>query len=90
MNEGGVAGLFRGAGARVCFFAPATTITMSCYETCRNFVLCGQDTQIYHFWERPRMTSVVTPRTSKRQPGGACHDVSGDHPGLMSTSQSVA
>jgi Mitochondrial carrier protein len=35
---GGVRGLFRGAGARVCFYAPATTITMSCYETCRNFV----------------------------------------------------
>jgi hypothetical protein len=37
-REGGVRGLFRGAGARVCFYAPATTITMSCYETCRNCV----------------------------------------------------
>ena len=37
-REGGVRGLFRGAGARVCFYAPATTITMSCYETCRNLV----------------------------------------------------
>ena len=37
-RQGGVHGLFRGAGARVCFYAPATTITMSCYETCRSFV----------------------------------------------------
>jgi Mitochondrial carrier protein len=37
-REGGVRGLFRGAGARVCFYAPATAITMSCYETCRNLV----------------------------------------------------
>ena len=36
-RDGGIKGLFRGAGARVCFFAPATTITMSCYETCRSF-----------------------------------------------------
>lgn len=35
-NEG-VAGLFRGAGARVLHFAPATTITMTAYETCRSF-----------------------------------------------------
>ncbi|CAB9504729.1 Mitochondrial aspartate-glutamate transporter AGC1 [Seminavis robusta] len=37
-RQGGMRGLFRGAGARVCFYAPATTITMSCYETCRSFV----------------------------------------------------
>lgn len=36
-NEGGVRGLFRGAGARVIHFAPATTITMTCYEKCRLF-----------------------------------------------------
>ena len=35
--EGGVRGLFRGAGARVLHFAPATTITMTCYEKCRAF-----------------------------------------------------
>jgi len=35
-NEG-VRGLFRGAGARVLHFAPATTITMTCYETFRTF-----------------------------------------------------
>jgi hypothetical protein len=35
--EGGVRGLFRGAGARVIHFAPATTITMTCYEKCRAF-----------------------------------------------------
>ena len=33
----GVRGLFRGAGARVLHFAPATTITMTCYETFRSF-----------------------------------------------------
>jgi len=37
-RDGGVRGLFRGAGARVLHFAPATTITMTCYETCRSFV----------------------------------------------------
>ena len=31
----GFRGLFRGAGARVLHFAPATTITMSCYESFR-------------------------------------------------------
>ena len=30
-------GLFRGAGARVLHFAPATTVTMTCYETCRTW-----------------------------------------------------
>lgn len=37
-RQGGVRGLFRGAGARVCFYAPATTITMTCFETCQAFV----------------------------------------------------
>ncbi|KAL7534045.1 hypothetical protein ACHAWF_004701 [Thalassiosira exigua] len=36
-KEGGVRGLFRGAGARVIHFAPATTITMTLYEKCRSF-----------------------------------------------------
>lgn len=35
-RDGGVRGLFRGAGARVLHFAPATTITMTCYESCRS------------------------------------------------------
>mmetsp|Transcript_11308 Transcript_11308/g.17332 ORF Transcript_11308/g.17332 Transcript_11308/m.17332 type:complete len:204 (-) Transcript_11308:518-1129(-) len=35
--EKGLAGLWRGAGARVLHFAPATTITMTCFETCRSF-----------------------------------------------------
>jgi hypothetical protein len=34
----GVRGLFRGAGVRVVHFIPATTITMTCYETCRTFI----------------------------------------------------
>lgn len=37
-RDGGVRGLFRGAGARVIHFAPATTVTMTCFETCRSFV----------------------------------------------------
>ena len=37
INEGGVRGLFRGAGARVLHVVPATAITMSCYEKCRSF-----------------------------------------------------
>lgn len=36
-HRGGIKGLFRGAGARVLHFVPATTVTMTCYETCRNF-----------------------------------------------------
>lgn len=36
-KEGGVRGLFRGAGARVIHFAPATTVTMVCYEKFRFF-----------------------------------------------------
>jgi hypothetical protein len=36
-RHGGVAALFRGAGARVLHFAPGTTITMTCYETFRSF-----------------------------------------------------
>jgi hypothetical protein len=37
-REGGVRGLFRGAGSRVLHFAPATTVTMTTYETCRSFI----------------------------------------------------
>jgi hypothetical protein len=37
-QEGGIRALFRGAGARVLHFTPATTITMSSYETCRSFI----------------------------------------------------
>lgn len=36
-NEKGIQGLFRGAGARVAHFVPATTITMTCYEEFRLF-----------------------------------------------------
>lgn len=36
-QQGGMRGLFRGAGARVLHFVPATTVTMTCYETCRAF-----------------------------------------------------
>ena len=36
-TQGGVRGLFRGAGARVLHFAPATTITMSSYEVFRSY-----------------------------------------------------
>ena len=36
-HETGMRGLFRGAGARVLHFAPAMTITMTCYEECRSF-----------------------------------------------------
>lgn len=36
-RDGGIRGLFRGAGARVIHFAPATTITMTLYEKCRCF-----------------------------------------------------
>lgn len=35
---GGLAGLWRGAGARVLYTVPATTITMTSYETCRSFI----------------------------------------------------
>jgi hypothetical protein len=38
MQTGGMRGLFRGAGARVLHFAPATTITMSTYEFCRSLI----------------------------------------------------
>lgn len=37
-RSGGVSGLFRGAGARVIHFVPLTTIIMTSYETCRNFI----------------------------------------------------
>ncbi|KAL9191305.1 hypothetical protein ACHAXT_001011 [Thalassiosira profunda] len=36
-REGGMRGLFRGAGARVLHFAPATAVTMTSYEKCRSF-----------------------------------------------------
>ena len=36
-HEAGMRGLFRGAGARIIHFAPAMTITMTCYEECRSF-----------------------------------------------------
>jgi len=36
-REGGIRGLYRGAGARVLHFAPAMTITMTCYEKFRAF-----------------------------------------------------
>ena len=36
-HQGGVRGLFRGAGARVLHFAPATTVTITSYEVCRSF-----------------------------------------------------
>lgn len=36
-RKGGIQGLFRGAGARVLHFAPATTVTMTAYESCRSF-----------------------------------------------------
>lgn len=35
---GGLSGLWRGAGARVLYTVPATTITMTSYETCRSFI----------------------------------------------------
>jgi Mitochondrial carrier protein len=38
LQTDGITGLFRGAGARVLHFAPATTITISCYEMCRTFL----------------------------------------------------
>ena len=37
-REAGMRGLFRGAGARVLHFTPATAITMTLYETCRSYV----------------------------------------------------
>lgn len=37
-SQNGVSGLFRGAGARVLHFIPATTITMTCYETFRSSI----------------------------------------------------
>ena len=36
-QQGGMRGLFRGAGARVIHFTPATMITMTCFEKCRSF-----------------------------------------------------
>lgn len=37
-QSGGLSGLWRGAGARVMYTVPATTITMTSYETCRTFI----------------------------------------------------
>lgn len=37
-QDGIIKGLFRGAGARVLHFVPATTVTMTCYESCRSFI----------------------------------------------------
>lgn len=37
-QSGGLTGLWRGAGARVLYTVPATTITMTSYETCRSFI----------------------------------------------------
>ena len=34
----GVAGLMRGVGARVLFHAPATAVSISLFETCRDMV----------------------------------------------------
>lgn len=36
-NQGGIQALFRGAGARVAHFMPATAVTMTCYESFRSF-----------------------------------------------------
>ncbi len=36
-KQSGIRGLFRGAGARVIHFTPATMITMTCFEQCRSF-----------------------------------------------------
>ncbi|GAX23636.1 hypothetical protein FisN_12Hh209 [Fistulifera solaris] len=37
-RAGGLAGLWRGAGARVLYTVPATTITMTSYETCQSII----------------------------------------------------
>lgn len=37
-KEGGIKGLFRGAGARVAFHAPSTAISMTLFEQCRALV----------------------------------------------------
>ena len=37
-KEGGIRGLFRGAGARVAFHAPSTAISMTLFEQCRALV----------------------------------------------------
>jgi Mitochondrial carrier protein len=47
----GMKGLFRGAGARVLHFAPATTVTMTTYETCRrSFESFFHSQQGYYYW----------------------------------------
>ena len=35
-QQGGIRGLFRGAGARVLFHTPSTAITMAVYEECKS------------------------------------------------------
>jgi hypothetical protein len=44
-EAGGLAGLFRGAGARVLFTVPATTISMTSYETSRLYFAKGLDSR---------------------------------------------
>ena len=34
----GLRGLFRGAGARVLFFAPSMSVSMACFETAKGLV----------------------------------------------------
>jgi Mitochondrial carrier protein len=41
-RSSGLQGLFRGAGARVLHFVPATTIAMTTYETCRGAFFAGR------------------------------------------------
>ena len=41
LQKDGIRGLFRGAGARVLHFAPATTITMTTYETFRSLLVAN-------------------------------------------------
>mmetsp|Transcript_6333 Transcript_6333/g.9204 ORF Transcript_6333/g.9204 Transcript_6333/m.9204 type:complete len:340 (+) Transcript_6333:83-1102(+) len=36
-KQSGIRGLFRGAGARVLYFTPFTTIVLTCFEKCRSF-----------------------------------------------------
>jgi hypothetical protein len=45
-RDGGLPGLFRGAGARVLHFAPATTITMTSYETFRSYFARNLSTNV--------------------------------------------
>ncbi|KAL7563329.1 hypothetical protein ACA910_016684 [Epithemia clementina (nom. ined.)] len=45
-RQGGMAGLFRGAGARVLHIAPATTVTITSYEICRSFLRTKKTTLV--------------------------------------------